>query len=84
VALPTEQAYPPQAQPPLTPVDLASLPISWIAELRQSAMRGAAKQVLELVTQIEAEHPTLAKTLVQWTHEYRFDKLVALTKSQTD
>jgi PAS domain S-box-containing protein len=84
VALPAEQAYPPEAQPPLTPADLASLPISWIAELRQSAMRGAAKQVLELVTQIEAEHPTLAKTLVQWTHEYRFDKLVALTKSQTD
>jgi CheY-like chemotaxis protein len=65
----------------LTPDDLAGLPPGWIADLHQAARAGEAGQILALLEQITAGHAPLAQALAQLVHEFRFDKLVALTQS---
>jgi PAS domain S-box-containing protein len=64
----------------LTPADLAVLSDDFLIELRQAAMAGQAKLVLELVARIEPHHPQLAAGLESLVHQYRYVKLEELTR----
>jgi signal transduction histidine kinase/CheY-like chemotaxis protein/streptogramin lyase len=66
----------------LTPTDLAALPSDWVSELYQAARGGKARSILALLEQIESDHAPLARALAQLVHEFRFDRIVALTKPQ--
>jgi signal transduction histidine kinase/CheY-like chemotaxis protein/streptogramin lyase len=78
----SEQHHAVQSSVAPTPVDLKALPADWITDLHHAATVGEAKQVFELIEQIEAQHAPLAGALAQWVHEFRFDKIVTLTKQQ--
>jgi two-component system sensor histidine kinase ChiS len=78
----SEQHHTVQLSVAPTPVDLMALPADWVADLHRAAIAGEAKQILELIEKIKAEHNSLAGALAQWVHEFRFDKIVALTKQQ--
>ncbi len=84
LAPPDERAGDTQLQTALTPADLVVLPSDWVADLRQAAMQGEVEWLLELVDQIESEYTLLARVSTQLVHEFRFDKIVALTESQTN
>ena len=63
----------------LTPSILADLPADWVAELGHAAARGRANRILDLIEQIRLNYARVAKVLEVLVHEFRFDKIVALT-----
>jgi PAS domain S-box-containing protein len=64
----------------LAPADLAGLPADWLAELRQAAMSGRTRHLLDSIAQIQPDHPALATTLRAMVDEYQFRQIVALTE----
>ena len=80
LAQPAEQEEARQVQAALTPATLAALPADWVTDLHHAATRGKAKQILELIDQIQPDHVVLAKALAALVDEFRFDKIVALTE----
>jgi CheY-like chemotaxis protein len=60
---------------------LTTMPIEWVNQLHQAALRVSAKQSCELIEQIAQNNPSLARTLTLWIEEYRFEDLVSATQS---
>ncbi|MFC1975439.1 PAS domain S-box protein, partial [Chloroflexota bacterium] len=73
-----------QTQAGLTPADLADLPADWVAELRHAAARGRAKHITGLIEKIRPDHARVAEVLAVWGHEFRFDRIMALTEPLVD
>ena len=69
-----------QQQYDVSRADLTVLPTDWVAKLHTVAKRARGKACLALITEIEAKHPRLARALTRWVNEFRFDKLIAVTK----
>jgi PAS domain S-box-containing protein len=67
-----------QGQEVLTREALALLPANWIAELHDAAIRARGDLILDLVTQIEQDHSSLAKSLTKLVDEFRFDRIINL------
>ncbi len=63
--------------PPALPEDWA-LPADWSAALHRAAVRGKARQALDLIDQIRPEHATLAEALAGLVRDFRFDELATL------
>ncbi len=63
----------------LTAEALEALPAQWRAELHQAANGAQTKIIMDLLEQIEAEHPPVARTISAWVDEFRFDKIVEIT-----
>jgi signal transduction histidine kinase/DNA-binding response OmpR family regulator len=61
---------------------LTTMPIEWVEQLHQAALRVSAKQSCELIEQITQTHPSLARTLNRWVEEYRFEDLVSATQGR--
>jgi signal transduction histidine kinase/DNA-binding response OmpR family regulator len=59
---------------------LTTMPIEWVNQLHQAALRVSAKQSCELIEQIAQNNPSLARTLNLWIEEYRFEDLVSATQ----
>jgi CheY-like chemotaxis protein len=76
-AQPTQSATPLKIK--LTPSLFAALPPAWVADLHQAASGAQSKRVLDLLKQIEADHPALAETLTVLVNEFRFDEIMMLT-----
>lgn len=66
----------------LEPAIFATLPSDWVQALGEAAKVGESAEVLSLINQIKASQPHIASSLETLAHEYRFDKLVALTQSK--
>ncbi len=63
---------------------LTTMPIEWVKQLYQAALRVSAKQSCELIEQIAQRNPALARTLNLWVEEYRFEDLVSATQDIKD
>ncbi|MEB3162189.1 MAG: ATP-binding protein [Prochlorothrix sp.] len=55
----------------------------WCQQLRQAALEGREQRILSLVAMISPTQPTLAQLLRQWTHDYRFDLIMALLEQNS-
>ncbi len=64
----------------LQPETLTLMPIEWLEELHQAAIRGDDTWMNNLVTQIQDSHPELAATLTSLIEDFRFDKITAITE----
>jgi PAS domain S-box-containing protein len=71
-----------QMRAELTAADLAALPADWVAEVYEAATRAKGKQVLDLIDHIRTDHTKVAEKLAALVHDFRFDKLVALTDKE--
>jgi PAS domain S-box-containing protein len=67
-----------QEEESLTREALAALPADWIAKLHDAVSRARSDLVLDLVTQIEQDHTSLARALTKLVDEFRFDTIIAL------
>lgn len=65
-------------EPPadLYPPDLSDLPETWKTALHTAALEADSAQVKALITQIATTHAALAQELTQWSHQFRFDKIL--------
>ena len=57
---------------------LSQMPDEWIAKLQKSAILGFDDQIFQLIAEIPETLTPLRQTLVDWSHDYRFDKVVDL------
>ncbi|PSB20117.1 HAMP domain-containing protein [Phormidesmis priestleyi ULC007] len=66
--------------PSLTPSDLSEMPIEWIDQLHQAALRINAKQILLLIEQIPEPYDHLVKALTDLVDRFCFEEIIALTQ----
>ncbi|MGA1264131.1 MAG: PAS domain-containing sensor histidine kinase [Prochlorothrix sp.] len=55
----------------------------WCQQLRQAALEGREQRILNLVAMISSTQPALAQLLRRWTHDYRFDLIMALLEQDS-
>lgn len=60
---------------------LLQMPPAWIEQLRQAAVKGSDKEILQLIQAIPADCALLANTLATWTTAFHFDYIIGLTHS---
>ncbi len=53
----------------------------WIVRFRQSAEKGKADDLLDLLEQIRAKHSRVSATLTHLVRDYEFAKIVALLEA---
>jgi len=63
---------------PLTSEALSKMPCEWLRELKEAASHLEGKRVLELIGQIEAEYPDLARQLSDLARDYQFEQIIEL------
>jgi len=63
------------------PAHLASLPQTWLTEFHFAAATADAEGCLDLIEQIEPNHPALAEALIALVNDFRFDKLITLIEA---
>jgi hypothetical protein len=56
------------------------MPTEWITSLHQAAIRGFDQPILQLIQEIPTTHLVIAETLTDWTHNFQFDQILALTQ----
>ncbi|MBW4520276.1 MAG: response regulator [Scytolyngbya sp. HA4215-MV1] len=56
----------------------------WIALLHQAAIRGFDQPILQLIQEIPPTHLFIAEILTDWTHNFQFDQILALTQPVVD
>jgi two-component system, sensor histidine kinase and response regulator len=61
---------------------LAAMPDAWIQSLYQAARQADADQVLDLLAEIPEEQESLTESLTMLAHNFRFDRLMALTEDK--
>ncbi|WP_413162665.1 ATP-binding protein [Capilliphycus salinus ALCB114379] len=64
----------------LTPDSLNIMPLEWLEQFHQAAIRGDDAWMNDLLTQIPESHAELAATLTTIIEEFRFDKITAITE----
>ncbi|NJK52664.1 MAG: response regulator [Leptolyngbyaceae cyanobacterium SU_3_3] len=64
----------------LTVADLEEMPIDWINQLHQAALRINAKQILKLIEQIPEPHDHLIAALTQLAEHFCFEEIITLTQ----
>ena len=70
-----------QTQTPLTRQDLAQLPAAWMSAFGQAISTADSSGAVELIQEIEGEHPNLAATLTTMVRDFRFDQLMILCQA---
>lgn len=68
------------SQEVLAPDTLAVMPVEWLLELHQAAMKLNAKQILQLCEQIPQNYSHLGRAIADLTDRVRFDVIVQLTQ----
>jgi CheY-like chemotaxis protein len=61
---------------------LAAMPDAWVQSLYQAARQADADQVLDLLAEIPEEQESLTDSLTMLAHNFRFDRLMALTEKR--
>lgn len=61
---------------------LAAMPLEWVQQLHEAAIRLNAKVVFNVMEKIPQEQTTLAKALTVLVDDFRFDLIVNLTQSR--
>jgi signal transduction histidine kinase/DNA-binding response OmpR family regulator len=61
---------------------LAAMPDAWVQSLYQAARQADADQVLDLLAEIPEERESLTDSLTMLAHNFRFDRLMALTEKR--
>ena len=87
VALPekmTEPTQPDFAGLPLQRSDLEVMPLEWRQEFHHAATRLFEHKCYELLTRIPADRVHLRTRLDRLIQEYRFDRLIELTRNSSD
>lgn len=65
----------------LTPAALqAAMPVEWLAQLHQAAIRGFDQQIMQLLQKVPPSHAALAKTLELWTRNFHFERIIEITE----
>ncbi|MBL1176629.1 CHASE2 domain-containing protein [Pantanalinema sp. GBBB05] len=59
---------------------LAQMPLAWIEQLHQAALRGFDHQILQLIEELSDPQTVLAHTLSHWVHNFQFDEILNLTQ----
>ncbi len=57
---------------------LSQMPPEWVINLQEAAILGLDNQIFQLIAEIPESFTLLRQTLVNWSHDYRFDKVVDL------
>ncbi|MGG6298207.1 histidine kinase dimerization/phospho-acceptor domain-containing protein [Leptolyngbya sp. AN02str] len=57
---------------------LVQMPLEWILLLKQAAIKGFDREILQLVNQVPVDLEPLAASLTTWARDFRFDKVVEL------
>lgn len=60
------------------------MPAPWIVALHQAAVKGFDRQILQLLQEIPPSHDQVAMLLKGWADNFRFDRIIRLTSSNTD
>jgi CheY-like chemotaxis protein len=63
---------------------LAVMPLDWMEELHQAAMRVHAKQILKLIAQIPQVNVQLANSLTHLVNNFCFEEIILLTRRCKD
>jgi DNA polymerase III gamma/tau subunit len=71
-----------QLQPDELREALAAMPVEWVEQLHQAAMRVNAKQILKLIEQIPDGNASVANALTEMANNFGFEEIIALTRSQ--
>ena len=74
----------PEQNIPAMRAALLSLDPQWVADLGQAAVQADAEWLEELIIAIEARNATLASALANLVHNFRFDIIMALARSEGD
>ena len=61
---------------------LAIMPIEWVEQLHQAAMRVNAKQILKLIEQMSDDNASIANALTEMANNFAFEEIIALTRSR--
>lgn len=64
----------------LTREDLEVMPDTWIQKLHTAAKECNDKSILQLLTQIPTQYPSLIEVLMQITYNFRFDEIIEITE----
>ncbi len=70
----------PQLHPTALREALAVMPLDWVEELHQAAMRVHAKQILKLIAQIPQTNALLANALTHLVNNFCFEEIISLTQ----
>jgi CheY-like chemotaxis protein len=65
---------------PLTPADLAVLPMEWLKKFSQTLRKGRSAELIDLIERISQEHADLAGHLAELVRVHQFDRLIPLTR----
>jgi PAS domain S-box-containing protein len=65
---------------PLTPADLAVLPLEWLKEFSQTLRRGHSAELIDLIGRISRDHADLAGNLTELVRVHQFDRLIPLVR----
>jgi CheY-like chemotaxis protein len=60
---------------------LERMPAAWREQLHQAATQVDAEQIVRLIDRIPTEEASLILALTDWVNNYRFDRIVELTRS---
>jgi CheY-like chemotaxis protein len=69
------------SRPDLTELQtIQRMPLDWLNQLRQAAIRVSSRQIYALIQQISTTEPGLSKALTQLVDHFRFEYLIELTE----
>ncbi|HEY9646560.1 MAG TPA: CHASE2 domain-containing protein [Chroococcidiopsis sp.] len=60
---------------------LAQMPVDWIAQLHQAAVRGSDRSIYQLIEHIPQANALLLTTLNDWLNNYQFDEIIHVTQA---
>lgn len=78
-----DAAIAPAASPPptVTAMDLTVLPADWRRQFHEATSDLNQPAMLQLIRQIQGQHPALAAALRSLTHDFQYESLLALTET---
>lgn len=62
---------------------LAQMPLDWIEDLHQAALKCRDDEILQLAKMIPESYSELAKCLADWAENFLFDRILELTEWET-
>lgn len=71
---------PGQREDVLSPDVFCHLPLEWVTELHHVAQSAKTEQCLQVIEKIRPTYPSISVSLTELVNNFRFDKIMALTK----
>ncbi|XGV98712.1 MAG: CHASE2 domain-containing protein [Leptolyngbya sp. BL-A-14] len=59
---------------------LEQMPLEWVQQLHQAAVKGSDRMILQLIEQIPEAQVLLAQALSHWVMNYQFDEIINITQ----